>query len=79
MGHKNRRMGGKEKGGEIFSAVGGLSGGEEKRKVAGKGDSLNWVKERKTSSSWEDSLKKKKFGEQNRGRGREREELGKRG
>ena len=52
---------------------------EEKRKLAGEGDSLSWVKERKTGSSWEDSLKKKKSGEQNRGTGREREELGKRG
>ena len=46
---------------------------EEKRKLAGEGDSLSWVKERKTGSSWEDSLKRKKFGEQNRGTGRERE------
>ena len=31
------------------------------------------MKERKTGSSWEDSLKRKKSGEQNRGTGRERE------
>ena len=40
----------------------GFGGGgrrEEKRKLAGEGDSSSWVKERKTGSSWEDSLKKK--------------------
>ena len=40
----------------------GFGGGgrrEEKRKLAGEGDSSNWVKERKMGSSWDDSLKKK--------------------
>ena len=55
--------------------------GERKEKKAGwrGGIAESWVKERKTGSSWEDSLKRKKSGEQNRGTGREREELGKRG
>ena len=38
---------------------GGRGGKKKKRKLAGEGDSLSWVKERKTGSSWEDSLKKK--------------------
>ena len=41
--------------------------------------SWSWVKERKTGSSWEDSLKRKKSGEQNRGTGRERERSWERG
>ena len=49
-----------------------LEGGES-------GAAGSWVKERKTGSSWEVSLKRKKSGEQNRGTGRERERSWERG
>ena len=58
----------------IYVFLWGAAAGREKIR-----SSWSWVKERKTGSSWEDSWKRKKSGEQNRGTGRERERSWERG
>ena len=58
----------------IYVFLWGAAAGREKIR-----NSWGWVKERKTGSSWEDSWKRKKSGEQNRGTGRERERSWERG